>query len=366
MFTIAKPIYLKNLNKEKNVTSFYAANFDCDGENAILTIAGHSAYRVTVNGDFACFGPSKAISGYAKFDTVDISKYVSFGLNQIVIECATYQENDTNNFIQAEIFADGKVVAATGYNFIGFLDVERLKSKGLCEKYNISGSSMIQTQIEVISSAPVLIKRDVPYPVYNTIKCKAKTPVNIKDTFEIILENPVCGFVNIHYNAHKPTEFTVLNENNECIMEMKSVDGEFQRETFNPHILSKIKICVSKGDFDLKNIFIKEYTYYNGKTPKNKSNLNDADFYKEFRAFIADYNDYNFSTINYNKDMLEFQKKEKLYTDSNKMTEAYLNIPTYSQNHDLKNTDYKELLINVINDNPDIKQIKYKRILNSL
>lgn len=366
MFTVAKPIYLKNLNKEKHVTSFFAANFDCDGENATLTIAGYSAYRVTVNGDFACFGPSKAIDGYAKFDTVDISKYVSFGLNQIVIECATYQETEANNFIQAEVFADDKVVAATGYNFIGFLDVERLKSKGICEKYNISGSSMIQTQVEVIPSAPLLIKRDVPYPEYKIIKSNAKTPAIIKDTYEITLENPICGFVNIHYNTEKPTEFTLLNENNECIMGMKSVDGEFERETFNPHTLKKIKICVSKGELSLKNIFIKEYTYYSGKIPKNTSDLNDNTFYKDFKAFIASYNDYNFSAINYTHDMLEFQKKEKLYTGSNKITEAYLNIPIYSQSYNLNNTNYKELLLNTINDNPDIKQIRYKRILNSL
>lgn len=366
MFTVAKPIYLKNLNKENNVTSFFAANFDCDGENAILTIAGSSAYRVTINGDFACFGPSKAIKGYAKFDTIDISKYVSFGLNQIVIESATYQETDANNFIQAEIYADNNVVAATGYNFIGFLDVERLKSKDLCEKYNISGSSMIQTQVEVIQSAPILIKRDVPYPEYKIIKNKAKMPASIKDVYEINFENPVCGFVNIHYSAENPLEFILLNEKDECIMDIKSVDGDFERESFNPHFLSKIKICVNKGEINLKSIFIKEYTYYSGKAPKNTSTMSDNDFYKAFREFIAIYNDYEFTNVDYNKDMIAFQKKEKMFTSSNKLTEAYLNIPTYAQCQGLKNTDYKEILLNTINDNPDIKQIKYKRILNSL
>ena len=368
MFTTAKPIYLKNLNEEKNVTSFFAANFDCDGDNAILTIAGHDAYRVSVNGDFACFGPSKAVEGYAKFDTIDISNYVSFGLNQIVIECATYKDTSTNNFIQAEIFADGKVVAATGYNFIGFLDVERLKSGGYFEKYNISGSSMIQTQVEVAQKTPILIKRDVPYPEYKIAKMnsKFKFPKEIKESIEFDFGNKVCGFINIEYSAENTVEFTVCNEKNEYLMDIKSIDGEFIRESFNPYKLNKLKISVSKGTLLLKNVFIKEYTYYSGKTPKNSSALSDTDFYLEYKDFLADYNDYNFSSVNYDKSMAEFQKKEKLFTKDNKLTRAFLNIPTYAPSIEIKNSLYKEILNETLKDNPDMKEIKYKRILNSL
>lgn len=368
MFTVSKPIYLKKLNKEKNITAFFAANFDCDGDNAILTIAGSSAYRVSVNGDFACFGPSKAVKGYAKFDTVDISKYVSFGLNQIVIECATYEDSSSDNFIQAEVFSDNKAVAATGYNFIGFLDVERLKASNCGEKYNISGSSMIQTQVDVVTEIPILIKRDVPYPEYKIIKSttKIKEPVNIVNTYELNFANKVCGFINIEFFAEKPVEFDILNENDEYLMSIKTIDGEYIRESFNPYKVSKLKICVSNGSLSLKNAYIKEYSYYNGKKPKNTTESYDIEFYTQFSEFIADYNDYRFSNVNFDEHLLSFQKYEKLYTKENKLTEAFLNIPLYATDTDIKNSMYKQILEKTLNDNQDISQIKYKRILRSL
>lgn len=367
MFTVAKPIYLKNLEKENNVTSFYAANFDCDGENATLTIAGHSAYRVSVNGDFACFGPSKTVDRFAKFDIVDISKYVSYGLNQIVIECATYEESDTPNFIQAEVFADGKVVAATSYNFIGFLDVERLESVGNTEKYNISGSSMIQTSVQQISSTPILVKRDVPYPTYKTVNPvkNLKYPIDVNDKIEISFGSKYCGFINIAYKTDKTTEFVVENELGETLMEIKSIDGEFQRESFNPHKTEKIIIKIKKGCLELYDVYIKEYCYYSGKTPANISSENTSEDYINYRKFLSEYNDYNFKTVEYNQNLLDFQIKEKAYTDSNKITESILNIPLYAPATNIEDTLYYTILEKTLNDNPEIKKLKYKRILNT-
>lgn len=367
MFTVAKPIYLKNLEKENNVTAFFAANFDCDGENATLTIAGHSAYRVSVNGDFACFGPSKTIEGFAKFDVVDISKYVSYGLNQIVIECATYVESDTPNFIQAEVFADGNVVAATSYNFIGFLDVERLESVNASEKYNISGSSMIQTSVQQVSSTPILLKRDVPYPAYRIISpaSKIKFPIEIKDSIEIPFGCDYCGFINIAYKTSDKAEILVENELGEALMEIKTIDGEFQRESFNPHKAQKIIIKVLSGSVELYDVFIKEYCYYTGKTPKNISSDNTSEDYIRYRKFLSEYNDYNFKEADYSQNLLDFQINEKSYTGSNKLTESFLNIPLYAPSVNVEGTLYHNILEKTLNDNPEIKQLKYKRILNT-
>ncbi len=367
MFTVAKPIYLKNLGKENNVTAFFAANFDCDGENATLTIAGHGAYRVSVNGDFACFGPSKTVEGFAKFDVIDISKYVSYGLNQIVIECATHEESDTTNFIQAEVFADGNVVAATSYNFIGFLDVERLESSGTSEKYNISGSSMIQTSVQQVFSTPILLKRDVPYPTYRNINpvSKIKFPAKINESIEIPFGCNYCGFINIAYKTNDKAEILVENESGELLMEIKTIDGEFQRESFNPHKAEKIIIKVLSGSVELYDVFIKEYCYYSGKTPENITSDNKSKDYIDYRNFLSSYNDYNFKVAEYNKNLLDFQSKEKFYTGSNKITESILNIPLYAPSVNIENTLYTEILNKTLEDNPEIKQIKYKRILST-
>ncbi len=178
MFTYAKPVFLKNLKNEMNVTAFFCANFEYDEGIARLEVTGATKYKVTVNGGFICAGPAKAPHGYCKFDSIDITNFVTPGINQIVIEVASYNVHcydgiSSPGFIWAEVQADGKCVAATGNNFIGFLDMERVQKcsrysfqRHFSEVYVIGGSTMIQTELEVIDTGLIPIKRDVSYPVY--------------------------------------------------------------------------------------------------------------------------------------------------------------------------------------------------------
>ena len=178
MFTYAKPVFLKKLKNEMNVTAFFCANFECSGKDARLEVTGATKYKVTVNGDFICAGPAKAPHGYCKFDSIDISSFVTEGINQIVIEVASYNVHcydgiSSPGFIWAEVQADGNCVAATGNNFIGFLDTERVQKcsrysfqRHFSESYVIGGSTMIQAELEVVDTGLIPMKRDVPYPVY--------------------------------------------------------------------------------------------------------------------------------------------------------------------------------------------------------
>ena len=61
----------------------------------------------------------------------------------------------------------------------------------------------------------------------------------------------------------------------------------------------------------------------------------------------------------------DFQIKEKAYTDSNKITESILNIPLYAPATNIEDTLYYTILEKTLNDNPEIKKLKYKRILNT-
>lgn len=181
MFKTAKPIFLKDLRKEMNITAFFAANFDCSGENATLTITGATYYRVTVNGEFVCYGPARAPKGFTRVDVLDISKFVSWGLNQIVVEVASYNCDTfayVNNpgFLQAEIAADDKIVAATGYNFVGFIDAERVQKvmrysyqRPFSEVYMRKGGSMLKVPVEVVEPKLGFMIRKVPEPDYNIV-----------------------------------------------------------------------------------------------------------------------------------------------------------------------------------------------------
>lgn len=181
MFKTAKPVFLKNLEKEMNITAFFAANFDCSGENAKLMITGATYYRITVNGEFAGYGPARAPKGFARVDEIDISPYVSWGLNQIVVEVASYNCRNFTcmnvpGFLQAEVIADGNVVAATGFNFIGFMDVERVQKvmrysyqRTFSEVYNRKGGSMIKVPVEIVEPGLSFMVRKAPFPDYDIV-----------------------------------------------------------------------------------------------------------------------------------------------------------------------------------------------------
>lgn len=181
MFKLAKPIFLKDLREEKNITAFFAANFDCSGENAKLLITGASNYRITINGEFAGYGPGRAPHGYTRIDEIDIKDYVSWGLNQIVIELASYNCDTLSNvnnpgFLQAEIIADNKIVAATGHNFVGFADVERAQKvmrlsneRAFSEVYIRKGGSMLKIPVETVENKLAYMIRKTSFPKYEFI-----------------------------------------------------------------------------------------------------------------------------------------------------------------------------------------------------
>ena len=182
VFKSAKPIFLKNLEKEKNITAFFAANFDCNGEKAMLRITGATYYRITVNGEFAGYGPARAPRGFTRVEEIDISKHVSWGLNQIVIEVASYNCDtfafiNVPGFLQAEVIADDKVVAATGFNFVGFIDVERVQKvmrysyqRPFSEVYNRKGGSMLKMPVEVVEPKLSFMIRTAPFPDYDIVE----------------------------------------------------------------------------------------------------------------------------------------------------------------------------------------------------
>lgn len=181
MFKLAKPIFLKDMEKEMNITAFFAANFECSGEDAKLCITGATYYRVTVNGEFVCYGPARAPRGFTRVDVIDISKHVSWGLNQIVIEVASYNCDtfafvNVPGFLQAEITADDKIVAATGFNFVGFADIERVQKvmrysyqRPFSEVYLRKGGSMLKMPVSTVEPKLGFMIRKVAEPEYHIV-----------------------------------------------------------------------------------------------------------------------------------------------------------------------------------------------------
>jgi alpha-L-rhamnosidase len=118
-FVSAKPIWLKNREKEMNLTVGFRAAFDAKpGEKASLRIAAATIYRAWINGEFLGCGPARGPHGFYRVDQYDLSGKLKPGKNLVAIEVAGYNSNsyallDQPSFLQAETASGSQVLAST-------------------------------------------------------------------------------------------------------------------------------------------------------------------------------------------------------------------------------------------------------------
>jgi len=119
-FLKAKPVWPKGRETEMNLFVGFRAIFESPNEGPVtLRVAGSTLYRFFVNGDFRGFGPARGPHGYFRVDEWDITPALSAGPNIVAIEVAGYNVNsyyvlNQPSFLQAEITAGSRVLAATG------------------------------------------------------------------------------------------------------------------------------------------------------------------------------------------------------------------------------------------------------------
>jgi len=95
------------------------------GARIVLRLAASSLYRAFVNGAFLGHGPARGPHGHYRVDEWDLTGKLRAGDNVIAVEVAGYNVNsyyllNEPAFLQAEIAADGAVLAATGGEGAGF------------------------------------------------------------------------------------------------------------------------------------------------------------------------------------------------------------------------------------------------------
>ncbi|MBR4933106.1 MAG: hypothetical protein IKZ03_01490, partial [Clostridia bacterium] len=122
MFKKALPIWLRGLEKEKNIQAKFIARFKC-GDTPVLKITGATFYRVFLNGKIVHYGPSPAARGHARVDVVKLCA-VSGEENELTVEaagynCFSYAAIKQTSYIIAEICDGERVIASTGHNFKG-------------------------------------------------------------------------------------------------------------------------------------------------------------------------------------------------------------------------------------------------------
>jgi alpha-L-rhamnosidase len=119
-FATAKPIWPKGREAERNLSVGFRASFQAPAKGRVwLRATGSTLYRVWLNGEFLAHGPARAAHGFYRVDELDLTSRLKPGANFVAFEVAGYNVNsfyllDQPSFLQAEVVADGKVLASTG------------------------------------------------------------------------------------------------------------------------------------------------------------------------------------------------------------------------------------------------------------
>ena len=121
-FSVAKPVWLEGREKEWNCQVGFTAEFEGKdalvASNAVLRFTGATMCRVFLNGEFLGYGPARAAHGFVRVEELPLAGKVKPGRNVVAIEVAGYNCDSfytvrQSSFLQAEIVAGGKVIAAT-------------------------------------------------------------------------------------------------------------------------------------------------------------------------------------------------------------------------------------------------------------
>ena len=121
-FSKAKPVWPEGHEKEWNCQVGFTAEFDgrdaLVASNAVLRFTGATMCRVFLNGEFLGYGPARAAHGFVRVEELPLGGKLKRGRNVVAIEVAGYNCDSfytvrQSSFLQAEIVADGKVIAAT-------------------------------------------------------------------------------------------------------------------------------------------------------------------------------------------------------------------------------------------------------------
>ena len=186
-FQSARPVWPTGRETERNLLVGFRATVTAPAaEPAVLRLTASTLYRVFLNGTFVGHGPARAGHGFYRVDEWPLA--LRAGANVVAVEVAGYNVNsfyllDQPSFLQAEVVADDRVLAATGgagfeaailpervqkvsrYSFQRpFSEVWRL-APGYDAWRQEPGAAFARTDCAVVAGKALLPRR-VPYPTF--------------------------------------------------------------------------------------------------------------------------------------------------------------------------------------------------------
>ena len=324
-FVKAVPVWAMARQTEKNLTvSFRAVIQNNNLSEVTLRLAASSNYRAWVNGEFLAHGPCVAAFGYYRIDELDITGMLKTGGNIIAIEVTGYNVDNKYlinqpAFLQAEIVADGKVLATTASQppvlgektqiFEAAALGQRVQDVPLyssarphIESYKLPSShnawmTDMRADFKTVrlerTDAKRLIARRVKYPDY-TIRKYAQA-----------LNNGICkfecnstGFIGAKVRANTPSKviFTFCELLTDGDVNYRRVGlsrivyelqpGEYALESYEPYTLQYLKV-ETEGDCSASDFYIRQYV--NSDVARSSFSCDDDRINTVFRAAVETY-----------------------------------------------------------------------------
>lgn len=180
-FNVAKPIWIKNHEKEMNRTVIFDTSIP-RGSDTVLSITAQNDYQLFINEKFVFQGPARAGHGFFRVDRLHIEKYLTEKSNRVSVLVCAYRCNNfylinQDAFLCAEFCDNGKFFGATGGNdWQARLYTQKLQrvqryafQRTFCEVYDFTKSLPLEVtnaQIEetITYDIDTFIEREVSYP----------------------------------------------------------------------------------------------------------------------------------------------------------------------------------------------------------
>lgn len=162
-FGKAEPVWAKGQAEELNSSVRFRATFDAGAnERPFLRITGTSSYRIRLNGRYVGYGPARSPKGFFRVDEWPLCAAIREGRNELEIDAAGYNCNgfcyqDQPAFVQAEVVAGGRILAATAAEGGEFAaeSTERVRKvprysfqRTFAEAYHIGGDAPSKIALE--------------------------------------------------------------------------------------------------------------------------------------------------------------------------------------------------------------------------
>lgn len=310
-FSEAVPVWSEGRETEKNLTLSFREVLDVGlGSEAVIRLTASCDYRLQVNGEFVAHGPCVAAHDFYRIDAYDITPYLRWGKNVVAIEvagynCPSYYLLDQPSFLQAEIEADGKVVAATGKDFDAYAlgqrvaDVKKFSfQRPYTEAYVLDSHyadwksdkewrATVAPEKLVEQGAKALLSRGVAYPDYRLHNAEL---IDGKTLYKFAKNSS--GFLRTKVKVLKPTQLTLrfdeilgddgrvmkrrLKWQSYLIYDLQA--GEYELETFEPYTMQYVEVFAEEGTVEVEQISMRDYCNSDCHRAKFESSNEDLNF----------------------------------------------------------------------------------------